>query len=334
MLGGGICGLATALMLARDGHDVTVLERDGDPVPDAPEAAWEGWQRNGVVQFRQAHFLQSRGRQVLDEELPDVTRALEAAGAMRLDPISRMPPTIADRAARPGDERFVTWTGRRTTLELAVARIAEAELDVRRGVTVTGVEPGSVHTDRARLAADLVVDAMGRRSALPKLLGTPVPEEAEDCGFLYYTRFFRGTLPELRGAPLTPLGTFSVLALPGDAGTWSVTLFASARDQPLKAAARGVALDGARPRLPAARALARRRADHRRDGDGRRDRPLSLAGAGARARERGRRVGVHESVAGPRHRARAGARRAPAPDRTRARRRSGRTRSPRRPSAS
>ncbi len=228
MLGGGICGLATAMMLARDGHDVTVLERDGDPVPESAAAAWEGWQRHGVVQFRQAHFLQSRGRQVLDDELPGVTRALEAAGALRLDP-------IMDRARRPGDERFVTFTGRRTTLERAVAQIAEAELDVRRGVTVTRVETGSVWTDRSeRFSADLVVDAMGRRSILPKLLGAPIPEAAEDSGFLYYTRFFRGTLPEMRGAPLTALGTFSILALPGDAGTWSLTLFASARDQALK----------------------------------------------------------------------------------------------------
>jgi 2-polyprenyl-6-methoxyphenol hydroxylase-like FAD-dependent oxidoreductase len=235
VLGGGICGLATALMLARDGHDVTVLERDGDPVPDAPEGAWEAWQRTGVVQFRQAHFLQPRGRQVLDEELPDVTRALEAAGALRLDVVSRMPPTISDRAPRPGDERFVTWTGRRTTLELAMARIADAELDVRRGVKVTGVEPNTVVTASGeRLTADLIVDAMGRGSTLPKLLGAPVHEEAEDCGFLYYTRFFRGTLPEPRAAALMPVGTFSILALPGDAGTWSVTLFASARDQPLK----------------------------------------------------------------------------------------------------
>ena len=83
---------------------------------------------------------------------------------------------------------------------------------------------------------------MGRQiRALPKLLAAagsdPVHEEAEDCGFLYYTRFFRsadGTLPEIRSAPLSHLGSFSILTLPADAGVWSVTLYGSSRDQPLK----------------------------------------------------------------------------------------------------
>lgn len=29
------------MMLARDGHEVTVLERDADPVPGSVEEAWE-----------------------------------------------------------------------------------------------------------------------------------------------------------------------------------------------------------------------------------------------------------------------------------------------------
>ena len=75
------------------------------------------------------------------------------------------------------------------------------------------------------LPADLVVDAMGRRSALPALIadagGDPVHEEAEDSGFLYYTRFFRsadGRLPEPRAPLLSHLGSFSLLTLPGGRG--------------------------------------------------------------------------------------------------------------------
>jgi hypothetical protein len=62
-----------------------------------------------------------------------------------------------------------------------------------------------------------------------------VPEEAADGGFIYYTRFFRGAArPEPRAPFLSPLGTFSLLTLPGDRDTWSVTAFISAGDRPLK----------------------------------------------------------------------------------------------------
>jgi hypothetical protein len=86
--------------------------------------------------------MQARGRHVLETELPDVHRALAAAGALRLDPVERMPISIADRDPRPGDERLVTWTARRPTLEHVFARAAESHdgLDVRRGVSVAGLE--------------------------------------------------------------------------------------------------------------------------------------------------------------------------------------------------
>jgi 2-polyprenyl-6-methoxyphenol hydroxylase-like FAD-dependent oxidoreductase len=241
ILGGGLCGLSAALMLARDGHRVTVLERDADPVPtDFP---WERWPRTGVAQFRQAHYMHPRGRHVLDADLPDVRQALADAGAMRFDPLVMMPPAITDRERREGDERFVTWTARRSTIEHVVALAAEAQdgLEVRRGVRVAALEPRSgqapvVRTDRGdRLAGDLVVDAMGRGSALPRLLGA-VPERSDEGGFLYYTRYFRGTQPAIRGPLNAPHGTYSVLTLPADNGTWSVTVYGSTRDRSIKAA--------------------------------------------------------------------------------------------------
>jgi len=72
IIGGGICGLGTALLLARDGHEVTVLERDADPLPASPQDAWEMWARKGVAQFRQPHNFMPGFRLILEKELPDV----------------------------------------------------------------------------------------------------------------------------------------------------------------------------------------------------------------------------------------------------------------------
>ena len=76
---------------------------------------------------------------------------------------------------------------------------------------------------------------------MPALLreagGPEVAEEAEDSGFVYYTRFFRsadGSTPAPRGPLNSPFESHSILTLPADAGTWSVTLYGAAADPPLK----------------------------------------------------------------------------------------------------
>jgi 2-polyprenyl-6-methoxyphenol hydroxylase-like FAD-dependent oxidoreductase len=253
VLGGGVCGLAGAMMLARDGHAVTVLERDPQPPPESVEEAWKAWSRGGVFQFRQPHMLQPGGHLVLAEELPDVVDAIFAAGGAPVDHMAALPPTIEDREPRAGDERFVSLAARRPVLEQVVARAAAREpgLDLRRGVTVAGLElrddgalprvTGVGTTDGEILAADLVVDAMGRRSQLPAWLQdlgiAPIHEELEETGFIYYTQYFRsadGAWPQTRGPLLAAFGSFSALTLPADCGTWSVTVLIGTGDQPLK----------------------------------------------------------------------------------------------------
>ena len=62
-------------------------------------------------------------------------------------------------------------------------------------------------------------------------------EEAEISGFIYYTRYFRsrtGAVPPCRSALQTYFHSFSLLTLPSDAGTWSVTVFISSGDRALK----------------------------------------------------------------------------------------------------
>ena len=270
VLGAGVCGLAAGMLLRRDGHEVTILERDPEPAPPSADHAWERWRRGGVTQFHQPHYLQSGGRLLLEDELPDVLAALAAAGGLRFDPLCLMPPSITDRAPRDGDERFATVTARRPVLEQVLGRAADAEpaLEVRRGVSVRELlvrayngtpHVSGVRTDSGeQIRGDLVVDATGRRSQLPRWLAdagaSPVHEEVEDSGFMYYTRYFRarnGTLPQFKAPILTAMGTFLVLTLPGDNGTWSVTLCASAGDQPLKRlrdAGRWTALVAACPR--------------------------------------------------------------------------------------
>src|SRR5947209_2085282 len=98
--GGGIVGLSAAMMLAADGHAVTVLEADPDPLPATPAQAWESWRRKGVTQFHQPHGLQARFRHVCEQELPGLTQRLLAAGCIWENFRHPLPPTVSDRSPR------------------------------------------------------------------------------------------------------------------------------------------------------------------------------------------------------------------------------------------
>ena len=180
VVGGGMGGLSTAMLLAGDGHDVTVLERDPAPPPASGDEAWDSWERKGVNQFRMIHYFLPRFREIAEAELPEAVAALDADGVLRYNPSTRGPESLTG-GFRDGDEHFEAMTGRRPMVEAAFARTAAAtpNVTIRRGVSVKGLLAGSPPsracptssawspTTGDEMRADLVVDATGRRSPLP-----------------------------------------------------------------------------------------------------------------------------------------------------------------------
>lgn len=256
VVGGGPIGLASAMLLAREGHEVTLLEKDAHGAPATPLEAWGDWQRTGVAQFRQVHAMHARFRHELDAEFPDVRDDLIAAGGRRISLMSGFFRTLDDPSPRPGDEKFDTITARRPVVEGAFARAAENTPNVKiiRGVAVAGpIADGSlvdgvphivgVRTkDGQEYRGDLIIDAMGRKSEFDEWvvgIGGRAPlEEKLENGFAYYTRHYRcrGDFePELRRAPVTLLSTFQVVSIPADNETWCVAVVCMAGDKPMKA---------------------------------------------------------------------------------------------------
>ena len=211
VLGAGMNGLALAMLLAKDGHNVTVLERDADEPIDDPEEAWNRWERRGVGQFRMLHFMLPRWRAEIEAELPEVLTELEARGGLRFNALTCLPDEFTG-GFRPGDERFDTVTARRPVLEGAVAAVARRTpgVQIRRGVAVSGLNTndhrrsgipqvtGVVTEHDGMIAADLVVDAGGRRSSLPAWLDAIDARPANGGARGQRVRVLRAPLP-LRG---------------------------------------------------------------------------------------------------------------------------------------
>lgn len=225
VVGAGPVGLYFAIVRARRGDDVIVVDRDAGP------DATGNWARRGLMQFHHPHFFRPTVRQVFEQGAPDLWDAVVAAGGVPARP--------------PGAPEFVTGLqSRRSTFERAIRAVAQAEpgVTMRTGharlVQVTAGRVSGVVIDGATVEADLVVDASGRAGRLTDTLrpaGAGGP-----CGFSYVSRMYRviddRAAAELAAASL-PLGRiydgYLVIVFPQDARTLSALIVRASADEDL-----------------------------------------------------------------------------------------------------
>ena len=273
-----MAGLFAANVLADHCEQVTVLERDEEwsPKPrvtghtvnadSLPQA--DG--RPGVPQSRHVHVLLLRGVRVLRRHFPGLEEELLALGAPSLN-------WLKDTAALAGgswlprfDSNLIGFSVSRTLLENQVRERlrCRGNIQFRTGCRVVGLSSSYTETDShghrdreggpndalvtgtvctvgdetVTLHADLVVDASGRSSRLPRWLeelGYAAPQESTvnaDVG--YATRWYR--IPEKWQADwkMVLLATRfpdikgGAVVQPVEGDRWVVTLVGYAGDHP------------------------------------------------------------------------------------------------------
>jgi flavin-dependent dehydrogenase len=183
VVGGRVAGSATAMLLARLGRDVVVVDQASFP---SDTVSTHSIARSGVVQLRRWGLLD----EVLDSGAPAIRQVTFNAGG---ESVSR---TIKDKS---GVDLLVA--PRRYVLDTILAAAARrAGAQVRPGVTVTGVRRdgagrvvGVTGHDRAGVPIDLgarwVVGADGLGSRVAGLVGAPVVEARLAGGAAQYAYY-------------------------------------------------------------------------------------------------------------------------------------------------
>jgi flavin-dependent dehydrogenase len=183
VVGGRVAGSATAMLLARLGHDVVVVDQAWLP---SDTVSTHSIARSGVVQLHRWGLLD----EVLDSGAPAIRQVTFHAGGAS---VSR---TIKHKAGVD-----VVVAPRRYVLDTILAGAAErAGAEVRAGVTVTGVRrdgrgrvvgvDGHDHTGAAvQLGARWVVGADGLGSRVARSVGAAINELRPAGGAAQYAYY-------------------------------------------------------------------------------------------------------------------------------------------------
>jgi 2-polyprenyl-6-methoxyphenol hydroxylase-like FAD-dependent oxidoreductase len=253
VIGGGIAGLLAAHALAGRFERVTILERYHYP-PDASSPAPPA--RRGVPQSRCLHLLMAAGAAAFDELMPGWREELVALGARPFDPcVDAVVRFSAGRLPRT-PSGITTYACSRALLENVLRRglAGKSTVHVREGQRVLGLLASlkgerviGVHTferhaaGETTLLADLVVDASGAGSTLPRWIarlpqgaGWQLRKTVVESGMRYVSRWFH-LEPEdapdwhcLSIAPTVGAALRSAMMLRAEGDRWGVVLLAPA----------------------------------------------------------------------------------------------------------
>ncbi|MFI8388716.1 NAD(P)/FAD-dependent oxidoreductase [Streptomyces sp. NPDC085540] len=252
IVGGSLAGMLAAAAVKDHVDSVEILEAHDLPVGPGP--------RSGVPQAAHIHWLQAGGAEAINALLPGSIDLLMAAGAHRI-------PVTTDMVIFSPEGWYRRWqrathyviTASRDLTDLVVRNevLKDPRVTVRTHTKAVGLlgDRRAVRGVRLRdadgiasdLHADLVIDASGRASRLPRWLAelgvTGLVEERLDSGMVYASRLYRAPVPT-RGWPVVGVQADPRLRRPAKAGgilpidgdRWHVSLMGAPGGEPTRAA--------------------------------------------------------------------------------------------------
>ena len=235
VVGASFAGLFAAAAASAAGCRTTLLERDELPEHARP--------RPGVPQGAQSHVLIHGGLLAAGRLLPGLRQDLLARGAVPVD-TGRLP-WLGEHGWWPqGDHGYEVLCLSRPALEEVVRRrvLQLPGVRLRTGTRVAGLHPAHGSgwcldvAGGEPLGADVVVDASGRGSRLPRwlaALGLPAARvETVDARIGYASRRYAGTGGTAVVLPALPGVGRGGNALPLEDGQWLVSAVGAGEQRP------------------------------------------------------------------------------------------------------
>lgn len=249
VIGASMTGLLTSRILVEYFERVTIIERDC--LPQKPEA------RRGVPQAHHSHALQTQGQRILEQLFPGIEAELTAAGAPNIEwsynfyflsswgwgansPSELITPSCS--------RTFLEWSVRQrlnsySNLKFVTATQVKGLLTDESNSKITGVQIFSQEeSQEQQLQADLVVDASGRNSLLPKWLEKighhPPTKTVVNCFGGYSTCWYEipeGFQADWKGIfvpPKAPDDKRGGFLYPVEGNRWAATAIGVSKDYP------------------------------------------------------------------------------------------------------